>query len=421
VRGIAFDHIPRPLFPEKKENQACFGRASGRSHCFSGCTLKQGISSGFSGLTSKKIDNPEINVHFCKKNSSMPFTDLHQKSKKQFIVQQGIFWLISIILFTVVLIYTRGDFNFYSIGLRMAANILITVGFLAISVYINLLWLIPVFFNKRKFLLFTILEIANILLFILLNYYVSYFFEGGKQPVNLFTEIIAEFILVLLFLIVSTLLKFMRDSIALQDVELRMKEVQKQKIEAELRALKAQVNPHFFFNTLNSLYALSLDKSDKAPELILKLSELMRYVIYESKDDLVPVGKQLEFLQSYVYLERLRSNESLEIQFEIKGDCFQVKIAPLIYLAFIENAFKHGAKEKSDDPYIHILFNLEDDGRVIFSIENRVDPFHRHHVEGGFGLSNVKKRLELLYPGRHELNISETLTNYRVELTIFVA
>ena len=351
----------------------------------------------------------------------MPFTDLHQKSKKQFIVQQGIFWLISIILFTVVLIYTRGDFNFYSIGLRMAANILITVGFLAISVYINLLWLIPVFFNKRKFLLFTILEIANILLFILLNYYVSYFFEGGKQPVNLFTEIIAEFILVLLFLIVSTLLKFMRDSIALQDVELRMKEVQKQKIEAELRALKAQVNPHFFFNTLNSLYALSLDKSDKAPELILKLSELMRYVIYESKDDLVPVGKQLEFLQSYVYLERLRSNESLEIQFEIKGDCFQVKIAPLIYLAFIENAFKHGAKEKSDDPYIHILFNLEDDGRVIFSIENRVDPFHRHHVEGGFGLSNVKKRLELLYPGRHELNISETLTNYRVELTIFVA
>ena len=350
----------------------------------------------------------------------MPFTDLHQKSKRQFIVQQAIFWLISIILFTVVLIYTRGDFNFYSISLRMAANILITVGFLAISVYINLLWLIPAFFNKRKFLLFILLEVGNILLFILLNYYVTFFFEGGKQPVNFFTEFVAEFILILLFLIVSTLLKVMRDSITLQDVELRMKEVERQKIEAELRALKSQVNPHFFFNTLNSLYALSLDKSDKAPELILKLSDLMRYVIYESIDDLVPVGKQLEFLQSYVYLERLRSNESLDVRFEVAGDRTEVKIAPLLYLAFIENAFKHGAKSPGDNPYIHIHFNLEHADRVIFTIENSTDPFRGRRIEGGFGLSNVKKRLELLYPGKHELNIRESVTIYRVELTIYI-
>ncbi len=350
----------------------------------------------------------------------MGFSDIFQKSKKKFVFQQGLFWLISIILFTVVLIYTRGDFNFYNINLRLAVNILITVGFLALSVYINLLWLIPVFFNKRKFLLFTFLELANIILFILLNYYVTYFFEGGKQPTNFLTEFIAELILVLLFLIVSTLLKFMRDSIALQDVELRMKEVEKQKIEAELMALKAQVNPHFFFNTLNSLYALSLDKSDKAPELILKLSDLMRYVIYESKEDLVPLAKQLEFLQSYVYLERLRSNESLDVQFDVTGECVDVKIASLLYLAFIENAFKHGAKDKSDNPFIHIYFNLEHDDRVIFTIENRADPFRRKRPDGGFGLSNVKKRLELLYPGKHLLNISESVTSYRVELTILV-
>ncbi|MCX6269062.1 MAG: histidine kinase, partial [Bacteroidetes bacterium] len=382
--------------------------------------LETGISSGFSYRISKKIDNPEINVHFCNKKHHMVFPDLFHKNTKRFIVQQGLFWLISIILFTVVLIYTRGDFNFYNINLRLAVNILITVGFLAISVYINLLWLIPVFFNKRRYLLFTTLEVANILLFILLNYFVTYVFEGGRYPANFLSEFIAEFILVLLFLIVSTLLKFMRDSIALQDVELRIKEVEKQKIEAELRALKSQVNPHFFFNTLNSLYALSLDKSDKAPELILKLSDLMRYVIYESKDDLVPVGKQLEFLQSYVYLEQLRTNESLDIQFDITGDHVQVKIAPLLYLAFIENAFKHGAKDKNDDPFIHINFNLEHEDQVIFTIENRTDQYQRKSSGGGFGLSNVKKRLELLYPGRHELKISESLTIYRVELTIFV-
>ncbi|MFZ4522382.1 MAG: sensor histidine kinase [Bacteroidales bacterium] len=350
----------------------------------------------------------------------MGFSDLFHKNKKHFLFQQGIFWLISIILFTVVLIYTRGDFNFYNIDFRLAMSILITVGFLAISVYINLLWLIPAFFNKRKYLLFSVLEVGNILLFILLNYYVTFFFEGGKQPVNFMTEFVAEFILVLLFLVVSTLLKFMRDSIALQDVELRMKEVEKQKIEAELRALKAQVNPHFFFNTLNSLYALSLDKSEKAPELILKLSDLMRYVIYESKDDLVPIGKQLEFLQSYVYLEKLRSNESLDVQFKIIGDRPDVKIAPLLYLAFIENAFKHGTKDKADKPYIAIYFNLEQEDRVVFTIENRTDPFQGRPVTGGFGLSNVRKRLELLYPGKHELTITESLSIYRVELTIFV-
>jgi two-component system, LytTR family, sensor kinase len=345
---------------------------------------------------------------------------LTKKSSWYYFFQHLFFWLISIVLFTVVLIYTRGDFNFYSIDLRMAVNILITIAFLAISVYLNLLWLIPAFFNKRKFFLFFLLELGNVLLFILLNYFVTLFFEGGKHP-NFLTEFIAEFILILLFLIISTLLKVMRDSITLQDVELRMKEVEKQKIEAELRALKSQVNPHFFFNTLNSLYSLSLDKSDKAPELILKLSDLMRYVIYESSDDLVPIGKQLEFLQSYIYLERLRADENLRIDFGVTGTNSDLSVAPLLYIAFIENAFKHGSKAKADNPYIRIIFNLEHSDRVVFIIENSVEPLREKQSAAGIGLSNVKKRLGLLYPGRHELKITETESVYRVELTIFVA
>jgi two-component system LytT family sensor kinase len=344
----------------------------------------------------------------------------YPRNSRYQILQHIVFWLISIVLFTVVLIYTRGDFNFYSITPQMAVSILITIAFIALSVYINLLWLIPAFFNKKKFLLFFLLELANILLFIFSNYYVTFIFEGGAHP-NFLAEFIAEFILILIFLIVSTLLKFMRDSIALQDVELRMKEVEKQKIEAELRALKAQVNPHFFFNTLNSLYSLSLDKSDKAPELILKLSDLMRYVIYESKDDLVPIGKQLEFLQSYVYLERLRADENLLINFEVRGSNFDMKVAPLLYVAFIENAFKHGSKVKQEHPFIHIVFDLEKDDRIVFTIENKVEHFSEKRSAGGFGLSNVKKLLELLYPGRHNLKIVETTSQYSVELTILAA
>jgi sensor histidine kinase YesM len=339
--------------------------------------------------------------------------------KKNYILPHILFWLFSIILFTVVLFYTRGDFSLSDIDFRLTVNILITIVLLAVSVYINLLWLIPEFFNKRRFLLFTVLQLGNILLFILLNYYISVLFEGGAHP-NFVSEFIAEFILVLIFLIVTTLLKFMRDSITLHEVELKMKEVEHQKVEAELRALKAQVNPHFFFNTLNSLYSLSLDKSDQAPELILKLSDLMRYVIYESKDDLIPIGKQLEFLRSYVYLEQLRAGETVNVNFEVKGDHMHLKVAPLLYLAFIENAFKHGEKGKDSRSYINLCFDLTHSDRICFTIENNKSLTAEPSRNAGIGLANVKKRLELLYPGKFILDIRDQGETFRVELIIML-
>jgi sensor histidine kinase YesM len=348
----------------------------------------------------------------------MKFRALYIACKKNLIIPHLLFWLLSIVLFTVVLFYTRGDFKLGDIDLAMAISILVTISLLAVSVYINLIWLIPSFFNKRKYALFTILEIGNILLFIFLNYFISVLFEGGGHP-NVISEFIAEFILVLIFLIVSTLLKFTRDSITLQEVELKMKEVEHQKVEAELRALKAQVNPHFFFNTLNSLYSLSLDKSDQAPELILKLSDLMRYVIYESKDDQVTIGKQLDFLRSYVYLEQLRAGDALEVEFEVKGDHLHLMVAPLLYIAFIENAFKHGEKDKSVKPFIRLCFDLRHHDRICFSIENLKPAYVEPGKMTGIGLTNVKKRLELLYPGRYSLNIMDLEQLYRVELTIF--
>ena len=333
--------------------------------------------------------------------------------------QHLFFWLISLVLFTVFLVYSRGDFSFKDLDFRITFSILVTVLFLSVSVYINLLWLIPVFFNRRKFWQFTLLELANIALFILLNYWISYLFEGGGHP-NIIAEIIAEFILVLIFLIFSTLLKSMRDSITLQDVELKMKEVEKQKVEAELRALKAQVNPHFFFNTLNSLYSLSLDKSDKAPEMILKLSDLMRYVIYGSRDENVPISQQLEFLKSYVYLEQARSPEYLRVNFQVSGENLDIKLSPLLFLAFIENAFKHGSKVRDSGPYIDILFDLSRHDRVCFSVENSIDPDNKATGRGGVGLTNARKQLELLYHDRYTLLTEHNPDKYRVELTIML-
>lgn len=354
------------------------------------------------------------------KKPFMSLWEIYKKGKKNLIIPHIIFWLFSIVLFTVVLFYTR-DFRLSKIDLATASNVLVTIILLCISVYINLLWLIPSFFMKRKYLLFFILQMSNIFLFILLNFWVSSWFEGNGHP-NFTTEIVAEFILILIFLVITTLLKFTRDSITLQDVELKMKEVEKQKIEAELKVLKAQVNPHFFFNTLNSLYALTLDKSEKAPELILKLSELMRYVIYEAKEDVIPIRRQLEFLQNYVYLENLRAGESLKVNMQIRGQHTEVKIDPLLFIVFIENAFKHGLKVAEQMPYIDISFDLSNENKVLFFIQNNKEEYHggKRLGQGGIGLENAKKRLQMLYPGKHDLKISETDDTYRVDLSISI-
>jgi two-component system LytT family sensor kinase len=342
-----------------------------------------------------------------------------KKNKYSEILPHILFWLFSIVLFTVVLFYTR-DFSLQDIDLKTAINILVTIFLLSISVYINLLWLIPVYFRKRKFFLFSVLQSVNILLFIVLNYYISVLFEGNGHP-NFITEAIAEFILVLIFLVVSSLLKFVRDSFALQDIELKIKESEQQQMEAELKALKAQVNPHFFFNTLNSLYSLTIDKSDKAPELILKLSELMRYVIYEAKEDFEPIERQLEFVKSYVYLESLRVGDYLKVDLRVEGDNISLKVAPLIFIAFVENAFKHCSKQIQQKPFISIVFDIGKKDRIRFYIENTKENKipDMKLPETGIGLQNVRKRLSLLYPGKHDLEIKVTDQKYSVDLTIF--
>ena len=226
----------------------------------------------------------------------------------------------------------------------------------------------------------------------------------------------------MVFLVITTFIKFTSDSIALQDANLRIKEIEREKMSAELRALKAQINPHFFFNTLNSIYALSLDKSDKAPELILKLSELMRYVIYDTRDERIPMKKQLSFIESYIYLERLRADAERILDLDVRGDHLETSIAPLLLEPFVENAFKHGAREKENRPFIRIRIDLTTQKKVGFIIENNKDKIAQTDNGSrdmrGIGLANIRKRLELLYPGKHQLHITESPELYKVELTI---
>lgn len=181
-------------------------------------------------------------------------------------------------------------------------------------------------------------------------------------------------------------------------------ELEKEKTEGELDLLKQQINPHFFFNTLNSLYALSLTRDKATPEMILQLSELMRYVIYRCREESVSLEEEINYIKDYIQLQRLRMYRKLDFRFDIQIKDQAFRIPPLLFIILVENAFKHGIEPAESDSFLHLCLECNDE-HLIFSCENSVA--QKQMGEKGIGLKNLKRRLALLYPQRHELIIRE--------------
>ncbi|MGN6800857.1 MAG: sensor histidine kinase [Ginsengibacter sp.] len=193
--------------------------------------------------------------------------------------------------------------------------------------------------------------------------------------------------------------------------------LEQEKLNLERDFLKAQLNPHFLFNTLNNLYGLSLRKDTQTPEVITQLSEMMRYTLYESNGDKVPLKKELHYLQNYVQLEKMRYRKDAQIICEIDdSNVTDQQIAPLLTFTFVENAFKYGLKKKNEG-FIKLYISIKDD-IFYFSIQNDKKEKQKVSPVGGIGLENAKKRLELLYPGKHNLAIEDNGKIFFVELTI---
>jgi sensor histidine kinase YesM len=195
-------------------------------------------------------------------------------------------------------------------------------------------------------------------------------------------------------------------------------QLEREKLTAELQLLKAQVHPHFLFNTLNNLYSLTLLKSDHAPEVVLKLSALLRYMLYECNAPQVPLAKEVRMMQDYVELERLRYGDRLDLALNVRGDLAGKGIAPLLLLPFLENAFKHGVCEQLEQAWIALDLIVKGNTlkmKLINGVGEAVPAETGFH---GIGLQNVRKRLELLYPGRHELKIFREAETFMVTLSI---
>jgi sensor histidine kinase YesM len=195
-------------------------------------------------------------------------------------------------------------------------------------------------------------------------------------------------------------------------------EFQKKLTEMELQLLKSQLNPHFYFNTLNNLYGLSMIAPKKAPDAILKLSDIMEYVIYDCKTEKVPLNKELKFISSYVDLERLRYDEATRIELVVSGESNGYQVSPLLLIQFVENAFKHGMEENKASSFLSIHINVAEGWLHYHSVNSISQQDHQH---GGVGLENVKKRLDILYAGRHELVIDTSMDKYIVNLKLQLA
>jgi LytS/YehU family sensor histidine kinase len=289
-------------------------------------------------------------------------------------------------------------------------------------VYTNIQLLIPKFLEKKKYWTYILSLIGLILSGIAINaitfgwladlIFPNYYFIDYYD----FSDIL-EFIVS--YLLITSLFKFSKGWFRQLEAKQKIGILEKEKTVAELNALKTQINPHFLFNSLNNLYSLSLDNDKRTPRIILRLSEMMRYLLYETEVQKVSLQKEIEHLDNYIEMQELRVGADADIKFIKEGHFGEAKIAPLLFLPLVENAFTHGVKGNKDGAFIHILLSFNQD-EVFFKVGNKKGEVDKilHQKNGGVGLENLQKRLELIYPDKHQLKIIDSTDEYSTMLKI---
>ncbi|MET1260634.1 histidine kinase [Flagellimonas sp. DF-77] len=299
-------------------------------------------------------------------------------------------------------------------------------------VYINYLYLVPKFLLKKKLWTYLFLSVLIIVVF---NTVINRWFfpvpiqrlidltDGLRTPEEDFRmaplrqlPYAMTLIFSLAFYLLGGILGLTKDFYRRDRMN---REILVQKKETELEFLKAQLNPHFLFNSLNGIYSMVRNKSREAPEAVIALSELMRYMLYETKGDVVPLSKEIDYIKNYVQLQRYRLQDCSEVKLAIKGEYQDKKIPPLLLIPFVENAFKYGTNFKG---LTDVKIRLEIiDNDLFFSAKNRINDYRKDKINSGIGLKNIANRLQLLFPDNHALKIDKENGSYLVELEINLA
>ncbi|MFS4466738.1 sensor histidine kinase [Maribacter sp. 2210JD10-5] len=295
--------------------------------------------------------------------------------------------------------------------------------------YFNVYYLMPKFVYARKYFTYAIMVLLCLFVMLLVKYNLTYYLVStnvmpeSAETVDSITlnyaivTMLGEFYVVSFVTAIKVTVDWLRENSKLHDLE-------KRQLTTELKFLRSQVSPHFFFNTLNNIYSLTLEKSEKAPEVILKLSELMRYLLYATKKRRQDLTNEIECIRNYIDLERIRFDNTLKIDMNISGNLDNHTIAPMLLVPIIENCFKHGASKNIGEMLINIDLEVVD-SIMHFNVSNTIPEENKKSEvptrAGGIGLSNVKKRLELGYDkDDYELTIFEKEKMFNVILNLKV-
>jgi LytS/YehU family sensor histidine kinase len=277
-------------------------------------------------------------------------------------------------------------------------------------IYFGMYWIVPKYFQPRQYWKFALAIVLSIV--------ICAFFVAGVHFL-VFTHLPsfgAFFSYVLMANAYASIgviaAKIIKDKVI---ADRRNNQVEKQQMQHELRFLRSQMNPHFLFNAINSIYVLIRKDPETAAQTLAKFSDMMRYQLYECNTENIPIEKEISYMNDYIALEKLRKGNTVKLNYEVKESVKDFSIAPLLLIAFVENAFKH--LSTGDENYINILMDRQNDTFTL-RIENSKDEMPIPQEAGGIGQINVKRRLELLYPHQHKLKIYDTPEKYLVLLSI---
>jgi two-component system, LytTR family, sensor kinase len=330
-------------------------------------------------------------------------------------------WFKFVIWISFTILFLATGIYFFPFQYALIGALVSSFTFLGVLV-INEYWLFPKYFidNRRKFIL---INLVIVVVFTGLNFFLDHvltprelskFADTVKMDMPVYFPILRSFGMVSMANFISITLLLATELKRKAENEKLLKE---EKLGTEIKLLKAQINPHFIFNALNNIYSLTYTKSDTAPESVLKLSEMLRYVFYDCSNDEVKLGAEVEYISNFITFQQMKSEHEQGIQFDYNSINKDIDIAPMLFIPFIENAFKYSKVEEYSDAYVRISLN-SDAKYLNFQIENSVPIQGKSLAGNGLGINNVSQRLDLLYPNKYDLNIKENETTYSVNLKI---
>jgi two-component system, LytTR family, sensor kinase len=287
--------------------------------------------------------------------------------------------------------------------------------------YFNLFVIIPLSLHKSRYSLFVLLVVGLIAVAAIFKYYLALSYESFSLTVGPRQEsvdkhslgyIISTIIASGMMIFLSTVYQLVVDWLRNDSIQ---KELRNQNTQAELQFLKSQINPHFLFNTLNNIYALARKKSDEAPEALMKLSEIMRYMLQESNDSKTDLSTELQYLQNFIDLHRLRYREGVHINLHTQGLRGDERVMPMLFISFIENIFKHGLVQQAEKP---VEIKIERVGNKLKYHSNNYLRTGNKDESSGIGMKNIYRRLELLYPASHFIKVEHGIDQYSITLEL---